>query len=113
MPTFPTGDPAVSGHGLHPVSDGERDLLLDGALEQYTAKGWQIDDRAGFGAMISKEWGLGYGLRAVLQAGLALGLCRVSSDETFKRRLVAVDRFGKLTDSRMPPRGKQSSRYAH
>jgi hypothetical protein len=93
------------------VSEGERALLLDRALERYTAKGWQIDDRAGFGAMVSKEWGPGYGLRAVLQACLALGLARVSSDEAFKRRLVAVDRLGKLTDARMPPRGKRSSRY--
>jgi hypothetical protein len=86
-----------------------RDVILDGALERFLAKGWHVDDRTESAAVISKEWGPGYllfGLR-----GLLPDREQRPPERMFKRRLVTVDRVGKVDVKRLPSRGDDASRY--
>jgi hypothetical protein len=36
-------------------ADGDRTLLLDRALTRYTARGWRLDDRTEFSAVIVRQ----------------------------------------------------------
>jgi hypothetical protein len=102
-------------------ADGDRTMILDRALARYTARGWQIDDRMEFSAIIAKEWGPGYALMPLLV--VAVGLATVglvdlsarcpSGPVSFKRRLLTVDQFGEIAVARIDSRGEQATRYAH
>jgi hypothetical protein len=102
-------------------ADGDRTLILDRALTRYTARGWQLDDRTEFSAVIAKEWGPGYALMPLLVIGVGvvtLGLVDLSArcpsgPQAFKRRLLTVDRFGEIAVARVGNRGRTSTRYAH
>lgn len=102
-------------------ADGDRTMMLDRALARYTARGWQIDDRTDFSAIIAKEWGPGYALMPllVIAVGLVtLGLVNLSArypsgPVSFKRRLLTIDQFGEIAVTKLESRGGQSTRYAH
>jgi hypothetical protein len=102
-------------------ADGDRTLILDRALTRYTARSWQLDDRTEFSAVIAKEWGPGYALMPLLVIGVGvatLGLVDLSArcpsgPQSFKRRLLTVDRFGEIAVARIDSRGQKATRYAH
>lgn len=92
---------------------GERAEILDRALRPFIAKGWQIDDRIEYRAVISKEWGPAYGLMMVARIGALAGGLPSRGEDRFKRRHITVDRFGEITVDKAPSRGEQVSRYTH
>jgi hypothetical protein len=125
------------GKSVGHLSEGDRAMLLDRAVAEYTSKGWQLDDRSDVYAIVSKEWGPGYIVLPFVQAIVAIftfGLVDLGSQwqskgrwrkamrleiigedwppgDKFKRRSIHVSRTGAVTIVRAPTRGTSASRY--
>jgi hypothetical protein len=91
----------VSGY----LSDGDGSLLLGSALRPYLRRGWTIDDRVEYRAVISKKWSARYRLAPFI------ALTPLPNGRALKRRAVTIHRSGAVRVERMPSRGEQSHRY--
>jgi hypothetical protein len=93
------------------MSDADRAMLLDRAVAEYVAKGWEVDDRTETRAVVSKEWGPRYALSA-LTVVATFGMSAIAPGKRkFKRRVIAVARNGAVSVDKAPPRGTTRSRY--
>ena len=104
-----------SGRPFARVSDREREQLLRDALAGFTSKGWEVDDLTTFTATAAKEWSWEYAFPPAWFNEGALtfrrGGLNIFRDKVYKRRLLAVDKEGGVTVTKLRSRGEKSSRY--